>query len=511
MPLVLEQSFPLGRFHATRWNQNPFEDPYGEWPPSPWRLLRALTARWFQYSRETTDSDDALRNRVLSKLAREVPCFQLPENTWRGLAIHQYHPVGLGEQYKYKKVPGSAKQVLDYSFKQIGTTLVQDHYRVIARHDSIFWLWEATELDSQEENLLSQLLQRLLYFGRAESYCRFRIFNESAIAPNCRLERAAGAGQPVLAAIPDGELNLKSLLAVTDSDLLKQRRIPPGTAWYYATLPAKKPGRPTPLARRRHPLDVRVLQFAVGGRVYPPETQWVKLTERVREEVIRQRCVQVSEGRTRRYGELTREERNALALIRGVDEAGNRVDGQLTAFFALIPDAEGLPTRLICWRTSPFTEDEIDAFLAATELPLAWERRSADWQVRLVPLPFSVPPPADYWEPSRVWQSVTRFVLPPGRRRFRRNGRHRPGETPDACLRKLLVRFTLPEPVIECDESAQWVAVHRSPTERRQQAQEWSTSMRPGYRLRIVFPEPVPGPLAVGHSCHFGLGMFRRG
>ncbi len=53
MPLILEQSFPLGRFHATRWNQNPFEDPYGEWPPSSWRLLRALAARWFQYSRET--------------------------------------------------------------------------------------------------------------------------------------------------------------------------------------------------------------------------------------------------------------------------------------------------------------------------------------------------------------------------------------------------------------------------------------------------------------------------
>ena len=53
MPLILEQSFPLGRFHATRWNQNPYEDRHGEWPPSPWRLLRALAARWFQYARET--------------------------------------------------------------------------------------------------------------------------------------------------------------------------------------------------------------------------------------------------------------------------------------------------------------------------------------------------------------------------------------------------------------------------------------------------------------------------
>ena len=62
MPLVLRQTFPLGRFHATRWNQNPFEDRFGEWPPSPWRLLRALVARWFQYSRETGDEDVALRD-----------------------------------------------------------------------------------------------------------------------------------------------------------------------------------------------------------------------------------------------------------------------------------------------------------------------------------------------------------------------------------------------------------------------------------------------------------------
>ncbi|MBA2224685.1 type I-G CRISPR-associated protein Csb2 [Thermogemmata fonticola] len=512
MALVLEQSFPLGRFHATRWNQNPFEDPYGEWPPSPWRLLRALAARWFQYSRETGDSDDALRNRVLSKLARQAPCFRLPENTWRGRAIHQYHPVGLEEQYKYKKVPGSAKQVLDYSFKQVGTTLVQDHYRVITRLDPVYWIWEATELDSQEERLLSQVLQRLLYFGRAESYCRFQIVDDGrTITPNCRLERIAGTGNPVLVAIPDRELNLESLLAVTDSDQLKQRRIPPGTAWYYATIPTKKPVRPVPMTRRRYPPDVRVLQFAVGGRVYPPEAHWVKLTERFREEVIRQRCFQVSDRRTTRYGELTDEERDALSLIRGLDGAGNRVDGQTTAFFALIPDAEGLATRLICWRNSPFTDDEIDAFLAATELPLAWERGSMDWQIRLVVLPFSVPPPADYWSPAQVWQSVTPFVLPAGRQRFRRNGRRRPGETPEACLRKLLVRFGLPEPLVEGVEGGStWTTIHETPPERQRRSEERGTRMRPGYRFRLQFGQPVPGPLCVGHSCHFGLGLFRR-
>src|SRR5947209_2479860 len=93
MPLIIEQSFPLRRFRATRWNQNPFEDPYGEWPPSPWRLLRALAARWFQYSRETADQDEAQRNELLSKLAREAPGFCLPANSWRGSPeVRQYQP-----------------------------------------------------------------------------------------------------------------------------------------------------------------------------------------------------------------------------------------------------------------------------------------------------------------------------------------------------------------------------------------------------------------------------------
>ena len=45
MRLVLQQSFPLGRFHATQWKANPFDKELaGEWPPSPWRLVRAIVA-----------------------------------------------------------------------------------------------------------------------------------------------------------------------------------------------------------------------------------------------------------------------------------------------------------------------------------------------------------------------------------------------------------------------------------------------------------------------------------
>jgi len=32
---------------------------------------------------------------------------------------------------------------------------------------------------------------------------------------------------------------------------------------------------------------------------------------------------------------------------------------------------------------------------------------------------------------------------------------------------------------------------------------------RQGSMLRLEFPEPVGGPVALGFGCHFGLGLFR--
>ena len=31
---------------------------------------------------------------------------------------------------------------------------------------------------------------------------------------------------------------------------------------------------------------------------------------------------------------------------------------------------------------------------------------------------------------------------------------------------------------------------------------------RPSAAFRILFPYPVAGPICLGHSCHFGLGLF---
>ena len=96
MRLVLRQSFPLGSFHATPWRVNPFDDPFGEWPPSPWRFARAVVARWYQWRRESEDLWNWVElDLLVCALCRSEYSFYLPANAWRGAALRQYHPVEL--------------------------------------------------------------------------------------------------------------------------------------------------------------------------------------------------------------------------------------------------------------------------------------------------------------------------------------------------------------------------------------------------------------------------------
>jgi len=515
MELVIEQRLPLGRFHATRWNQNPFEDSYGEWPPSPWRLLRALAARWFQYNRETGDREEQLRDTLLQALAHSLPAFCLPELSWRGLALRQYQPTALEDQHQYKKDPKTKKQVLDYKYKEVGRTLVADHYRVLPSEESIYWYWQDLSLSNPQTELLDRLLDRILYFGRAETFCHMRRLDvlPDGIQPNTTFkEKDAGGMMPVLVPLPRQELNLKSLLAATDSDTLKGRPIPPGTAWYYAALPQRPAVTRGIQYTPRFPDDLNCIQFAVGGRVYPPLARWVKVTERFRGRVLKQLSVQITGHHRTHYNVLTSEQKEELALLAGKDAQGHPIQGHQHAFFALWPSDTGIPDRLVVWRRQPFTSQEIQALLAASEHPISWANGAPDWSVRLVPLPFETSLPRGLTSEARIWQSAVPFVPPSGRHRFRKNGRPRPGETPAQLLGRLLQADGKPLPskvmVFDNQEGVAWVSLHETREQRRQRAELRTPRVRPGYWLQIEFKEPISGPLILGDSCHFGLGLF---
>ena len=74
--LNVEFSFPAGRYHATPWNRQVNEG-FVEWPPQPWRIVRALDA---VYHLKTEQGVDAALESLLKKLSIP-PEYQLPPAT----------------------------------------------------------------------------------------------------------------------------------------------------------------------------------------------------------------------------------------------------------------------------------------------------------------------------------------------------------------------------------------------------------------------------------------------
>src|ERR1700677_1873455 len=73
MPVVIKLKFPAGRYHATPWGRHVNEG-IAEWPPSPWRLLRALVAVWKRTCPTITEEQ---MKRMLAELTHP-PVFHLP-------------------------------------------------------------------------------------------------------------------------------------------------------------------------------------------------------------------------------------------------------------------------------------------------------------------------------------------------------------------------------------------------------------------------------------------------
>ena len=72
--LVVELTFPAGRYHATPWGRHVNEG-VPEWPPAPYRLIRALFDAW---KRKRPDWEPHRAENLLAPLASSPPRFLLP-------------------------------------------------------------------------------------------------------------------------------------------------------------------------------------------------------------------------------------------------------------------------------------------------------------------------------------------------------------------------------------------------------------------------------------------------
>ena len=153
MPAI-KVSFPAGRYHATPWGHHVNEGQI-EWPPSPWRLLRALVACGFatQHWREIPEVCKAL----ICKLADVLPSYRLPSAS----AAHSRHYMPVGTLDKGRE----------------RTTLVFDTWANIGDDDLVIH-WDCS-LTEEERLLFEQLVDCLGYLGRSESWIEAEVLDDS--------------------------------------------------------------------------------------------------------------------------------------------------------------------------------------------------------------------------------------------------------------------------------------------------------------------------------------------
>lgn len=522
----LKFTFPAGRYHATPWGRHVNEGDIA-WPPEPYRILRALIATWYRKADRETYSFDSL-SALIDALSEADPIYHLPDS----VHAHTRHYMPQGS--------------IDGKTKREKTSLVIDAFLRLEAHPLLVG-W-SIELCSEGFALLSQLAKKMTYFGRAESVVIAEAFREwpsgSDVNARPRAINADGViaddpvGPPaidILAPIKASQwgAHRKALLSLNqDKAKSKSRKVFEATiperlvdalsvdtadiqAARWSAPPAgrlvlydRTPLSPTPKSGRTRPSrDQRdlptVARFVLAGRPRPNIFDTVKIAETMR-------LATMAKWR----GETP------PAYISGRNDDGPLRDAQHTHAFWLPEDADGDGNidHIVV-----FTQHGFCATSRAKlgELTKLWiehgapdddgERGRKEWRLALE----GFGRPQDFAEECRIltaavsWRSATPYL----RARF---GPATIEETKSQILRELKLRgYPAPDsvevgdlarPQIDlCKNQPPVPAIKFRRTRSRRGLNQPDTL---GCSVRILFPSPVEGPLALGFGAHFGLGLF---
>lgn len=498
--------FPAGRYHATPWGRHVNEAEV-EWPPSPWRILRALVATFHRkawaerYSVETLD-------KLVAALAEKLPEYQLP----RATRSHSRHYMPQGR----------------FKAGREETTLVFDAFARIDPEVALIAHWPL-ELHSEQAALLADLLQDLGFLGRAESWVEAQLLDGWDGVPDCRPSAIAvdtetgEALEPVqliapvspqeyapwrAAVVAEHGLDAKKLktaqqrilqtlpptlagaLRAETADLQKAGwSLPPGAQYVTYQRPYDAFSPPPAVRQRpRRRVVATSARLALAGKPLPRIEDAVKIGEIARRAAMN-KAERVNGG-------------DVPSVLSGHDlPAGNRhghafylpedADGDGHIDHILIHAPDGLPRA---------------AIRALDRVTRLWHRDGGEWQA-LFEGSGMIADLADspYLGHGCEWCSVTPYLHPWfAKKRF---------GVAEQVARECRERG-LPEPAVTVEEIPfqGWDGRRRRPVHFHRFRDTPRRLVQPDTRgqfVRLVFPEDIPGPLALGFGCHYGLGMMR--
>lgn len=529
--LTISLRYTAGHVHATPWDRQVNEGVV-EWPPSPWRLMRALVS-----VREHSARDDVAKETLvalLEALSAVAPVWQLPDS----VQAHTRH----------------------YMPTDKSTTKVFDNFLVVDREEALVAHWPGLRLADELARALDTLLERVAYLGRAESWVEMkRIELPADFRPNAgpagSFEAPVGS-EATRQLMPLSPADLKvwregyrDAIIQRELDALRQKKIekgedpdkakvtpnirkkadgllpqsilevvcaetdalqkagwnrPPGSVWVNYQRPPVKSWLPPRVEAPRVAGAPTVARYAVASQVPPRLTTALYQCEKLHKALA-----------SRSKGD---------PALTGSDELGRPLKGHKHAFtFAEANDGRtDRITHLNVWAPAGFTETTQRE--ALDKIQRLWGKDGHDLQLILL----GVGNPEDFgglnaragqapiYGVSRTWRSLTPFV---GTRHPKRRKTGEPkldakglligGETHDLLRLLELQGFPGVTEVQRLDSLAiagrdvSWLDF----ATRRPRG---GGARGPGHGtgFEITFEEPVRGPIALGYGAHFGLGLF---
>lgn len=490
--LALAFSFPAGRYHATPWDRHVNEGSVA-WPPEPWRILRALVATWHHKLKHQGRHAEVTLGALIESLAAELPSYTLPS------ASHSHT-----RHYMPQFAAGK-------------TALVFDAFTALDRAESLCVAWPNVDLPDDQCALLDDLLAVMGYLGRAESWVEARRI-DLAPSANCRPGDSAidtdtgevmGEVVTLFAPLPlaeyhslrsrfltDGKArkklggtlpeNLLDALSVDTSDLRKLGWSQPPAARKVSYLRPLDALRPKPTIQLTQVPTAKGVSFILTGKPLPPVEDSLRIGELMRIATMSQ-C-------KRTFGE---------GNIPRVFSGHNLPDGNRHQHAFYLPwdsDGDGRLDRVLVYVPDGMSDAERRGLVGVRRL---WERGGTEWRLVFeggggtdVAGPLTTP--------SAVWESVTPYLHPwyvkkcfTTEDQIRRECRERGVAEPIAVE-------AFDEVDIGRGRKRRPIHFHRFRSRRGLRQPD-----RLGRFWRVVFPEPIPGPLALGFGCHYGLGLFR--
>jgi CRISPR-associated protein Csb2 len=477
MAATIAVRFPLGRYYATPWDRSVNEGAT-EWPPSPWRVLRALVATWHT---RWPDLPAPVMDGLLAALG-DPPSYRTPP----GMPVHTRHYLP-GLDHK-RGDPG-------------GTDLTLDPFLWLdPEPDTELLIQWPADLGSDQRQTLAKLAELLPYLGRAESVCHARLLDEDP-APDQTWGRPGANGPQRLRLLAAAQPVSRAALEVSTMEVRKQRRtLPPGTVWisYAAGPAAPRQTEPEP-----EPAVIEAVRFAVTGPAPLTSRHGVLLADAAHRAASRKlEAAGIGDPRRKQL----------------FGTAGATTGHTHAHWIPIAVDASPAARvhALAIWVPRKLRPQEVAAVISLGSLSGQLGAPGEGYEVRGFPpvrLLFQgagtleqVAP--ELCRPARRWQSLTPY-LPV---------RHRKRETLDA--------FLTSDVAAELDHRAgwrdsQWPAVTVTPAGpepgmpdrwarqfRRYRLTEHMNKSRPGLGLRLEFGESVAGPLLLGQLGHFGYGIF---